>query len=198
MNIENLLKEIDSEKEKMASEIELYDTELLPEYYREDLIFLFPFTLAPIGMILYIIENPGSSILFNLNNPFFAFIYIFFAALPILPMFLGSFRIFKRKNLSFYFRFLSYFKNEELRMNIISEKKNVATTKQIGNDFLKKIALNMDKSEFKDFLKECNGNITLEKLESFICPNDDKRKRINNIDELTTVIYKENQHLIKK
>lgn len=192
MNIEKLSKEIDSEKEKMAPSIELYETEMLTTFYYDDILFLSPFALASGGVTLYIVNNPGSD-LFPLSNPLFWFIYILFTALPLLPMFLGSFSVFKKRNLSFYFRFLSFFKKQKLKKSVFIEKKKVASTKTIDNNFLKKIALNMDKSEFKDFLKECNGNITLKKLESFIYPNDEKRKRTDNIEELTTIIYKENE-----
>ena len=53
MNTENLLKEIDSEKEKMASKIELSDTELLYEHYKKDSILLSPLLLVAIGIAFY-------------------------------------------------------------------------------------------------------------------------------------------------
>lgn len=184
MNIENLLKEIDVEKEKLTSEVELYDTELLSDYYRKDLMFLFPLLFVAAGLALCAGKN-GIGLIYTLTT--FACMIV-----PTLP---PIFSLFQKKNLSFSYYFKSAFKKQELIKDLVNEKKKVASDKLISNDFLKKIALNMDKAEFKSFLKECDGDVTLNKVEQIVNLKSKEQKKLENIDELTDAIFKENKDL---
>lgn len=188
MNIENLLKEINVEKEKMVSEIELNNKQLNDKFYEKDSMLLSPLLIVAIGIAFYTAISKTYGIGLVIMS-------LACAIFPILPYILSCFAT---KNLSFSYHFKSVFKDEKLRKNLTAEQKRIVSKHQINNNFLKKIALNMDQSEFKDFLRECEGAVTLEKLENFICPNDEKRKRKDSIEELTTVIYEENEDLILK
>lgn len=183
MNIENLLKEIHDEKEKISSKVELKETNFLESYYKKDVIFFMPL-LMPLTLEITLYIN---------NNILFLITAFLCGVVPFL-LFLS---FFKTKNISLSYYFRSVFKKEKLKKNIVSDKNKIVSRKEININFLRKIALNMEKIEFKDFLKECDGDITFEKLEDFICPNDEKRKKANNIEELTTVIYEENKNLTK-
>lgn len=187
MNIENLLKEIDSEKEKLASEVELYDTELLSDYYRKDLMFLFPLLFVATGLVLNAtgIGESTKGIGYTLTT----------LACMLLPTLPPVFSLFQRKNLSFSYYLKSAFKKEKLIKEVLSEKKKVVSNKQIDNEFLKKIALNMDKVEFKKFLKECDGNITIRKIEELIKIKNKEKIKLDNIENLAEIIFEENESL---
>lgn len=187
MNIENLLKEIDSEKEKLASEVELYDTELLSDYYRKDLMFLFPLLFVAAGLALNAtgIGESTKGIGYTLTT----------LACMLLPTLPPVFSLFQRKNLSFSYYLKSAFKKEKLIKEVLSEKKKVVSNKQIDNEFLKKIALNMDKVEFKKFLKECDGDITIRKIEELIKIKNKEKIKLDNIENLAEIIFEENESL---
>jgi len=186
MNIANLLKEIDSEKEKMVSDIEFHDTELLSECYRKDSMFLFPLLFISAGLAIYAGNNEISLI--------YTFTTLACMIVPILP---PIFSLFKKKNLSLSYYFKSAFKKEKLIKDLNAEKKKVASEKKINNEFLKRIALNMNKEEFKNFLKECNGDITLNKVEQILNVKGKEQTKLENIEKLTDAIYEENK-LINK
>lgn len=187
MNIENLLKEIDVEKEKMASDVELCDTEIVAKYYQRDFLSLFPFMSLSVGLVIYGANN-------NITNFAYVLFTLFCTFSPFIPLILSCF---KQENLSFSYHIMNFLNKEKLEKDVVSEKKKIASTRQTSNEFLKRIALNMTKKEFKDFLKECNGDITLDIVEKIVDVKIKEQKKLENIDKLTNAIYEENK-LINK
>lgn len=90
---------------------------------------------------------------------------------------------------------MSFFKREKINKTCLLEKRKIALEKQLDKDFLTKISLNMN-NEFRNFLRKCDGNVTLKKLEKEIFFKEKNNKRSQNIEELTDAIYEEHQHLI--
>lgn len=185
MNIDNLLREIDSEKEKMASYVELCDTEIVGKYYQRDFLSLFPFMSLSAGLVIYGANN-------NITNFAYILFTLFCTFSPFIPLILSCF---KQENLSFSYHIMNFFNKEKLENDVNSEKKKIASTKQISNEFLKRMALNMTKNEFKDFLKECDGDITLDRAEQLVDVKSKEQKKLENIDKLTDAIFKENEDL---
>jgi len=183
MNIENLLKEIDVEKEKMVSEIELNNKQLNDKFYEKDSMLLSPLLIVAIGIAFYTAISKTYGIGLVIMS-------LACAIFPILPYILSCFAT---KNLSFSYHFKSVFKDEKLRKNLTAEQKRIVSKHQINNNFLKKIALNMEKYEFAEFLRRCDGEVTLSKLIYFMNEFPKDSKKCQKIENLTTVIYKENE-----
>lgn len=181
MNVKNLLEEIDIKKRQMIENVQLHETKALVDFYVMDFLSIL--------LVVYV------SFMFFNDHQVFLIVVSILSFLGFMPSILLR-ELFPKKNLSFSYHLMSIFKKEKIKKICLSEKIKVVSKKQIDKDFLMKISLHMEKSEFKHFLNKCNGNITIEKLEEMILLNNKEEKRINNIEELTNIIYEENKHLI--
>lgn len=180
MNTENLLKEINDEKEKISSKVELKETNLLASHYEKDVVLLLPLMLLSVVLIIF---GPKNNVLSLCNV--IAYVCAF---LPFLPFILSSFK----KNLSYSYYLKYFFNKEKMNTDLNYEKDKVASNKQLNNDFLKKIAIHMKENEFELLLKECEGEINLEKIKNFVNKQKIAENKEKNIKSLTKAIYEEN------
>lgn len=185
MNIENLLKEIEIKKQEIAKNIPLHKTNVLKKYYEIDSL-----SILIISVFFYFL----CAIYFNKSFPLFITLVMSFCLGPLIPLYLN--KLCPKRNLSLSYRIKSFFQREKIEEICRSEKRKEASNQQLDKDFLTKIALNMHKEDFKCFLKECNSNITLRKLEEEIACRQKTQRKADNIDKLTEAIYNESQNLL--
>lgn len=185
MNTENLLKEIESKKQEIAENIPLYKTKVLKKYYETDSLSI---------LMIFAFFYFFCAFFFNKSFPLFITLIMSLFLGPLIPLYLN--KLCPKRNLSLSYRIKSFFHREKIEEICRSEKIKEASNQQLDKDFLKKIALNMHKEDFKCFLKECNGNITLRKLEEEISRRQKSQRKADNIDKLTDAIYNESQNLL--
>lgn len=193
MNIENLLKEIDDEKGKKIKNMVLNEEMLKKEYHLYDSFFLTCITCVILCSSIYIKSiNPLNLETIQLCNDFISFFGIC-SIITMIGKFLVEYNLKKTYSISYLFSRLFFKKNIKRKEKAI--KNYCICNEKIDNIFLRKIALNMNKSEFKDFLKECNGDITLNKVEQILNVKGKEQTKLENIEKLTDAIFKENEDL---
>lgn len=180
MNVENLLKEIETKKQEIAEAIPLHETRILNRFYETDaLVILF---ISFLSCFVFVPSIIASMMLVFL--------------LPLIPLHLNEFNI--KKNMSLSYHLISFFRKTKISEMVLSKKRKIASEKQLEKDFLTRISLHMEKPEFKDFLKKCDGEVTLKKLENEILLEIKHQKKLDNIEKLTDAIYEENQCLLSE
>jgi len=194
MNIENLLKEIDDEKEKKFKNMVLNEEVLKKEYHLYDSFFVTCITGVILFSSMYIKSiNPLNLETIQLCNDFISFFGIC-SIITMISKFFVEYNLKKTYSISYLLSKLFLKKNIKRKEKSI--KNHCICNENIDNIFLKKIALNMNKSEFKDFLKKCAGQVSIKKLEAEISYRLENNRKTVSIDKLADAIYEENQHLI--
>jgi len=181
MNTENLLKEIEIKKQEIVASIQLKEIKKSEIYQNFDIS---DFLITYLCCAFFYFES---------NKVFFT---LLISGLLLSIIYLMLKKLLPNKNLSFSYHIMSFFKREKINKTCLLEKRKIALEKQLDKDFLTKISLNMNKFEFRNFLRKCDGNVTLKKLEKEIFFKEKNNKRSQNIEELTDAIYEEHQHLI--
>jgi len=183
MNIENLLNEINDEKEKIKETIKIDKDYILNQCRKNDMGFLLlPSLILSFSLFMNIAIT-------NDNNPLYLITAFLFFLLPFLSSLINSF--FKINiSFSYYLNFL--FKREKIDNLITTTKEELALEKQTDHNFLRRVSLHMTPEELKLFLTICDGNISINKLNDFVGSSTNISK-VKKIENLTTVIYKENK-----
>lgn len=191
MNIENLLKEIDLEKENTSKNIILSQEELKKEYHVYDVYFAISINIIVLTLFNYFQSiEPSESFVVQLLK----ILMLFFGVCTAITMSTQFFvELYSKKTYSLSYLFTRFLSKKNLEKKVKLKKDYFIFNEKIDNIFLKKIASNMEKYEFAEFLRRCDGEVTLSKLICFMNEFPKDSKRYQKIENLTTVIYKENK-----
>jgi len=185
MNTENLLKEIETKKQEIIETIPLNETKILNKFYETDALSLFFLLILSCSIILSSINSGFAGVSISMMSTFL---------IPMIPLHFSELNI--KKNMSFSYHLFSFFRKTKINGMVLSRKRKIASEKQLDKDFLTTISLHMEKSEFKKFLKKCDGEVTLEKLEEKVLLEIKHKKKSENIEKLTDAIYEEHHNLL--
>lgn len=191
MNIKEIYNEINEEQNQMFEALkEEKSSRMIKPFMLKDLKYnlSFCFIAWMLGYFVWSAKGePSSSLLVNTIS-----------MLMLIPMFYLLYDVFyvsyakNPKNLSISYFLMNKNKLEEFDAQ---NRYDIASNEIVSNDFLKKIALNMEEAEFEILLKKCEGKITLNKIREYIDETQNLESKENNIKNLTKAIYTENKKI---
>jgi len=190
MNIKEIYNEITEEQNQMFETLkEEKSSRMIKPFILKDLKYNLSFCFIAwiLGYFVWSAEGEPSSLLVNTIS-----------TLMLIPMFYLLYDVFyvsyakNPNNLS-----ISYFLMNKNKLEAFDAQNryDIASNEIVSNNFLKKIALNMDESEFETLLKKCEGQITLNKIRECINEAQSLESKENNIKNLTKAIYIENKNI---
>jgi len=190
MNIKEIYNEIKEEQNQMSEALkEEKSSRMIKPFMLKDLKYnlSFCFIAWMLGYFVWSAKGEPSSLLVNTIS-----------MLMLIPMFYLLYDVFyvsyakNPKNLSISYFLMNKNKLEEFDAQ---NRYDIASNEIVSNDFLKKIALNMEEAEFEILLKKCEGKITLNKIREYIDETQNLESKENNIKNLTKAIYTENKKI---
>lgn len=190
MNIKEIYNEINEEQNQMFEALkEEKSSRMIKPFMLKDLKYNLSFCFIAwlLGYFVWSAKGEPSSLLVNTIS-----------MLMLIPMFYLLYDVFyvsyakNPKNLSISYFLMNKNKLEEFDNH---NRYDIASNEIVSNDFLKKVALNMEEAEFEILLKKCEGEITLNKIREYIDETQNLESKENNIKNLTKAIYTENKKI---
>jgi len=190
MNIKEIYNEINEEQNQMFEALkEEKSSRMIKPFMLKDLKYNLSFCFIAwlLGYFVWSAKGEPSSLLVNTIS-----------MLMLIPMFYLLYDVFyvsyakNPKNLSISYFLMNKNKLEEFDNH---NRYDIASNEIVSNDFLKKVALNMEEAEFEILLKKCEGKITLNKIREYIDETQNLESKENNIKNLTKAIYTENKKI---